>query len=117
MYVTVLNHLPMLHSDGPSDTVELLWAIHQLVHERSPGHFSFLAKGHAPSLARTQREVLEIIPGIGPSLAESLLSRFASLQGVFAAGRGELMAVAGIGPARADRSQEILRSEYRAAQR
>ncbi|NUM78626.1 hypothetical protein HUU40_30060 [candidate division KSB1 bacterium] len=115
--MTVLIPLPILHSDGPTDTVELLRAMNQLVHERGSGHFSLLTKGHAPSLARTHREVLEIIPGLGPALARSLLSRFGSLQGVIAAGHDELMAVAGIGTARAGQVPEILRSEYRAAKR
>lgn len=67
-----------------------------------------LANGHAASLARTQREVLEIIPGLGPALTRSLLNRFGSWQGGIAAG---------IGPARAGRVPEILRSEYRAVKR
>lgn len=114
LYVVIHNHIPIVHAENATETVELLWAIHQMLHERGQVPFSMHAKKRAAAMPRTQRYMLETIPGLGPHLAEGLLEKFGSLQRVFAAQPDELMEVAGVGKGRARKIHEILHAEYNA---
>jgi len=113
LYVTVLNRIPILHSENSAETIELLLAMAQLVHRDQAQEFSLHAKRRSSSPATTQRYILETIPGIGPHLARSLLKQFGSLQAVFSAAPDELMEVSGIGRNKAEKIQALLLRDYR----
>ncbi len=113
LYVSVLNRIPILHSENSADTIELLLAMTQLVHRGKAQEFSLHAKRRTSSPATTQRYILETIPGIGPHLARSLLKQFGSLQAVFSAAPDELMEVAGIGRNKAEKIRALLQRDYR----
>lgn len=113
----IQNRIPIVHAEDTTETVELLWAIHHMLHERGQKPFSLRAKKHAAPLPRTQRYMLEAVPGLGAHLAEGLLKKFGSLQRVFAAQPDELMEVTGVGKGRARKIHEILHAEYNAPAR
>jgi len=113
LYVSVLNRIPILHTENAAETVEVLLAMTELVHRQTTPEFSLHAKRRSPSPAITQRYVLETIPGIGPRLARVLLKQFGSLQAVFNAAPADLMEVPGIGRNKAERIRELLQRDYR----
>jgi ERCC4-type nuclease len=113
LYVTVLNRIPILHSENSAETIELLLAMAQLVHRDKAQEFSLHAKRRSSSPATTQRYILETIPGIGPHLAKALLKQFGNLQAVFSAAPDELMEVAGIGRNKAEKIRALLQHDYR----
>ena len=112
LYLSVLNHIPILHSKNSGDSAELIFAVLQRLQQEPARHFSLYNKKRTASLRRTQRYVLEALPGIGPLLAEELLQRFGSLQALCSASPEELMQVSGIGRARAAKIHEVLHRQY-----
>jgi ERCC4-type nuclease len=113
LYLSVLNHIPIVHSRNAGDTVELIYAILQAVYQAPDRNFTLHPKKRTTSLDLTQRYVLETLPGIGPHLADELLKRFGSLQAICSAQTDELMHISGIGRARAARIHEILHRRYK----
>jgi Fanconi anemia group M protein len=115
LYVSLLNRIPILHTENAADTVEMLFAMTQFIHRESTKEFSLHAKRRSPSLENIQRYVLETIPGIGPHLAHELLKQFGNLQAVFSATPSDLMNVPGIGRNRAEKIRALLQRDYRRA--
>jgi len=113
LYICLQNRMPILQTENSADTIELLFAMTQLVHQEPSRGFSLHPKRRAASPALTQRYILETIPGIGPQLARELLKQFGNLQTVFNATATELMAVPGIGRNKAEKIQTILQRDYR----
>lgn len=113
LYVSLLNRIPILYTENAADSVEMIHAIVQLSYRKISNEFSFYHKRRSPSHHRTQRYVLETIPGIGRRLAHELLIQFGNLQGVFAAGASDLMNVHGVGEMRAKQILALLQEDYR----
>ncbi len=111
-YVSVLNHIPLLHARNAEESVETIYAILQLLQQQPEKIFSLHEKKRSPSPQLTQRYVVETLPGIGSQLADSLLKKFGSVQAVFAASIEELVQVAGVGRGRAEKIREILQRAY-----
>jgi len=65
------------------------------------------------TLADAQLAVLEVLPGIGPVLADKLLREFGTLKNVLSASEAELSLKAGLGRGKAKRIVELLRACYR----
>lgn len=112
LYVSVLHNIPILHVRNAEESVELIYAIFELMQKEPEKIFSLHEKKRSSSPALTQRYVVETLPGIGPQLADALLKQFGSLQAVFDAPQEELMQVAGVGRRRAEKVHEILRRKY-----
>lgn len=113
LYVSLLNRIPILQTANPDETVEMLFAMVQLVHRNATKEFSLHAKRRSPSVGNTQRYILETIPGIGRRLAHELLCQFGSLQAVLTASSDDLMAVPGIGHNRAGKIRALMQRDYR----
>lgn len=116
LYVSLLNRIPIIHTENAADTVEMLFAMAQLVHRDTAQEFSLHAKRRSASPQKTQRYILETIPGIGPHLAKALLQQFGNLQAVFNAAPDDLMEVPGIGRNRAEKIRTLLQRDYRSGQ-
>lgn len=111
-YLTVLNGVAVVPSEGPEDTALLLaimarHAQHGLGYEVSSHR---TRRGSTPDLR--QRYVVEQLPGIGPKTAHALLERFGSLGALFAADEEALRAVPGMGPRRARAVRDLIAAEY-----
>ncbi|MCI0698849.1 helix-hairpin-helix domain-containing protein [candidate division KSB1 bacterium] len=113
LYVALLNRIPIIHTENAADTVETLFAMAQLVHRETAQEFSLHSKRRSLSPQKTQRYILETIPGIGPHLAKALLQQFGNLQAVFNAAPDDLMEVPGIGRSRAEKIRTLLQRDYR----
>ncbi|MDI9617261.1 MAG: DEAD/DEAH box helicase [Methanothrix sp.] len=74
-------------------------------------------KPHGRKTSRTLKEqqeyLVSALPGVGPSVARSLLRHFGSVERIMTATEEELMAVEKVGPKTAARIREIVGGEYR----
>ncbi|MCQ8902679.1 MAG: DEAD/DEAH box helicase [Methanothrix sp.] len=74
-------------------------------------------KPHGRKTSRTLKEqqeyLVSALPGVGPSVARSLLRHFGSVERVMTATEEELMAVEKVGPKTAARIREIVAGEYK----
>ncbi len=64
-------------------------------------------------LDRLQVSIVSGLPGVGPKLAEQLLTRFGSIRSVFEASATEMAVGAGIGSARALALRKLLDAQYK----
>ena len=113
LYLSVLNHIPILHSRNADDSATLIHVILQMIYQEPDRNFTLHSKKRTASLDLTQRYVMETLPGIGPHLADELLKRFGSLQAICAAQAEDLMQIPGVGRTRADKIHEILHRKYK----
>lgn len=100
--VTLFLGIPLLRSSGPEESARLmLYAARQypsLARSNPPRLF----KGKRPQGKRkTQLQILQALPGIGPQSARHLLDAFGSVEAVFYADEADLQTVSGVGEARA----------------
>ncbi|HOK58817.1 MAG TPA: DEAD/DEAH box helicase [Methanothrix sp.] len=74
-------------------------------------------KPHGRKTSRTLKEqqeyLVSALPGVGPSVARSLLRHFGSVERIMTASEDELMSVEKVGPKTAARIREIVAGEYR----
>ncbi len=113
LYLSVLHHLPVLHTRNAGETADLIFAMVQMLYQQPDRQFTFHAKKRATSPRLAQRYVLETLPGIGPQLADTLLQQFGSVHAICSAPPEELMQVAGIGRSRAGKIYDILHRKYK----
>ena len=100
--LTLFLGIPLLRSADADESARLmLYAARQFDHiaRQMPPR---LFKGKRPKGKRkTQLQILQSLPGIGPSVAHNLLEQFGSVEAVLAADEQALLGVAGIGTGRA----------------
>jgi ERCC4-type nuclease len=100
--LTLFLGIPLLRSADAEESARLmLYAARQFDHiaRQVPPR---LFKGKRPKGKRkTQLQILQSLPGIGPSAAHNLLEQFGSIEAVLAADEQALLCVAGIGAGRA----------------
>ena len=105
--VTLVFGLPVLRSDTPEETADLiLYAANQLRRRevRPPRRRGFKVTGNR----RRQILLLQAVPEIGPKKAEILIDTFGSPARVASATIEELESVEGIGPHSARRIRQVL---------
>lgn len=100
--LTLFLGIPLLRSTGPDETARLMvYAARQ---------FSSIAQGAPPRLFKGKRprgkhksqlQILQAVPAIGPDSAHRLLQHFGSVEAIFSAAIEDLLGVPGIGPGRA----------------
>jgi len=96
-FINVLNRMPVVFTSDAEESADIIFmATNQM-------QFGLGYEVHAEDqrkrkrdLKQYQSEVLESIPGIGPTLAKELIKKFGSLQGVFAATTEELADIPGV---------------------
>ena len=97
-------------TDAP-DTAALLLLMARHAQFGVP-EISVAAKRRADSPADEQRRVVEMLPGVGFTLARRLLQRFGSLARIVDAAPGELAEVRGLSADKAARIAEVFGREY-----
>jgi Fanconi anemia group M protein len=111
-HLVVVRRLPVLPSPGPEGTAELLVAIARQVQGEGGERPRAPAKRRAASLATRQEAIAASLPGVGPVLAQRLLSRAGSLARLASADRPLLREVPGIGPRRAEALAALFSAPY-----
>jgi ERCC4-type nuclease len=101
----------VLRTSDPEDTAELLTMMARHAQFGVP-EISLAAKRKADSPADEQRRVIEMLPGVGFSLARRLLQRFGSIRRILAASPEDLAQVRGLSVQRAEVVLEVIHREY-----
>jgi Fanconi anemia group M protein len=93
-------------------TAELVFFIakHEQLAEKKPMRVTGARKGL--TLAQNQKAIIEMLPMIGPKIADSLLEHFGSVWGVFNASEEELLKVEGLGAKRARVIRNTIDGKY-----
>lgn len=95
-FIEVLNRMPVVFTSDPEESADIIFmATNQmqfgLGYEVHPED----QRKRKRDLKLYQTEVLESIPGVGPTLAKELIKKFGTLAGVFAATAEQLAEVPG----------------------
>ena len=101
----------VLRTNDPEDSAELILMMARHSQFGVP-EISLAAKRKADSPADEQRRVVEMLPGVGFTLARRLLQRFGSIQRILRASPAKLAEVRGLSVQGAERVLEVVRREY-----
>jgi DNA excision repair protein ERCC-4 len=106
--IAVMWRLPIVHSADSEQSLRMLRFIADQV--RGPQERVLRRFDRKPKrLASRRLFLLQGLPGVGPALANRLLGRFGSVEGVCTADAAELAEVRGIGAKKAARIRELVR--------
>jgi ERCC4-type nuclease len=100
--VSLILGIPVLRSKDPSETAKLIVYIARQIESMAMGGIH--RHGYRPKNKRKrQLFILQGLPGVGPEMANRLLEKFSSIEGVVSASCNELQIVDGIGKRVADK--------------
>ncbi|RLI28228.1 hypothetical protein DRO53_02095 [Candidatus Bathyarchaeota archaeon] len=105
----------LFYSSGEEQSAEIIYLIARHASSR-PKHYGPVVKHRRKleSLREAQLAVVSSLPGVGPKLAERLLKTFKTVRRVFEASVGELSAVEGLTPAKAEAIFRLLNTPFQA---
>ena len=104
--------IPIIHTKNFRDTASLLAVIAKRL-EKPGKNLSLLSKRKPLTLKEQQEYIVQSLPGIGQTLAKSLLKKFKSVSGIVSANNEKLQQVDKLGPKKASKIKEILTKKYR----
>ena len=110
--IAIDYQIPILYTRNYRDTAAYLALIAKRL-EKPKRHISLVSKRKPLTLKEQQEYLIEGLPGIGPSLAKSLLSKFKSVKNVINAKEDKLKKVEKIGDKKSKVIREVLDSEYK----
>jgi len=103
--------VPIIYTKSPKDTASLLSVIAKRL-EKPTRHYSLLAKRKTPTQKDQQEYLIESLPGVGATLAKSLLKHFKTPKNILNAKESELKKVGKIGEKKSDKIIDIINNEY-----
>ncbi len=103
--------IPVIYTKTAKDTASLLAVIAKRL-EKPSKHYSLLLKRKAPTLKEQQEHLVEGLPGVGPTLAQSLLKEFKTVKNIFTADEKKLMKINKMGEKKADKIIDAINHEY-----
>ena len=109
--IAIDMQIPILYTRNYRDTASLLIVIAKRL-EKPRRSISFLKKRKPLSIKEQQEYLIETLPGIGPSLAKSMLTKFKTVKKIMNAKEHHLTKVEKIGPKKAKKIREVLEHEY-----
>ncbi|MCX8184658.1 MAG: ERCC4 domain-containing protein [Sulfolobales archaeon] len=114
-YSSVISRVPIILTDSPRHTAEIL-KYFSLKLQEAPKALSSVSrlrnKPRDVSIAEWQIYVLSALPGVGVKTAEKLLKRFGSVKNVFNASIPELISVEGISEDKASLIFRVINELY-----
>lgn len=100
--VTLFLGIPLLRSSGPEESARLMLYAARQYQSLARANPLRLFEGKRPQGKRkTQLQILQALPGIGPHSAQHLLEAFGNVEAVFCADEADLQTVSGVGETRA----------------
>lgn len=114
-YSSVVSRVPVVYTDGPRHTAEVLkYLATKLSESRGVPSAASIPRGKPRSaeVGEWQLYVVSALPGVGPKTAERLLRRFGSVRRVFEASPAELASVEGVSEERAGFIYRVLNEPY-----
>jgi DNA excision repair protein ERCC-4 len=106
--LAVMWRLPVLHSSGPEDSLQILRSLANQAGRSTPNVLRRYDR-KPKRLASRRLYMLQGLPGVGPALAQRLLLHLGSVERVVTADEATLMQVRGLGIKKASRIRELVR--------
>ncbi|MBL7147812.1 MAG: hypothetical protein ISS82_03230 [Nanoarchaeota archaeon] len=109
--IAIDYQIPILHTKNPRDTSSLLVIIAKRLEK--PRRSISLLKKRKPLILKEQQEyIIESLPGIGPTLAKSLLKNFKSVKKIINASEKRLKKVEKIGDKKSKEIKKVVEEIY-----
>lgn len=105
--LAVMWRLPLIRARTPEDSLRLFRFIAQQVGREDRGALKRYDR-KPKRLASRRLHVLQGLPGIGPALAQRILTQFGSVERAMTADAGALMQIDGVGTGKAARIRELV---------
>ena len=103
--------IPILHTRNLNDTAALLISIYKRL-ERPKKVLGLINKRKPLTLKEQQEFLIESLPGVGPVLSKSLLTKFKSVKKVINAKESQLQKIDKIGPKKAKGIKKVIEENY-----
>jgi Fanconi anemia group M protein len=103
--------IPIIFTKNKRDTASLIKIITTRL-ERPIKNISLLSKRKPLTTKEQQEYVISGLPGIGPTLAKSLLKKFKSVEKIINAKKEDLILVDKIGKKKAEDIKKLLKANY-----
>lgn len=110
--IAIDYQIPIIYTKNYRDTASLLEVMANRLKEPKR-HIGLLRKRKPLTLKEQQELLVESLPGIGPTLAKSLLLEFKTVKRLVNAKEHRLRKVKKIGPKKAKNIREVLDGEYK----
>ncbi len=105
-------NVPIIYTKNFKDTAALIYTIARREQENKDREFPLRLERKPLTTKEQQEYIVESLPGVGPSLAKSLLAEFGSISNVFSANKEDLKKVNNLGPKKADDIRSIIDGSY-----
>jgi Fanconi anemia group M protein len=109
--VAIDYKIPILHTRNYRDTASLIEVIAKRI-EKTKRPISLLKKKKPLTTKEQQEYIVESLPGVGPTLAKSLLKKFKTVKKIVNATQEKLEKVDKIGPKKAEKIKRVLEEIY-----
>ena len=109
--IAIDYQIPIIYTRGYRDTAALVHTISKRL-EKSRKPISLLKQRKPLTLKEKQELIIETFPGIGPSLAKSLLKEFKTVKKIINASEKNLQKVEKLGPKKASEIKKVIEEEY-----
>ena len=103
--------IPVIYTKSVKDTAAVLAVIAKRL-EKPSRHYSLIPKRKAATLKERQEYIVEALPGVGPTLARSLLKTFGSIKNIFTAREETLRKMERMGEKKAEKIIDTIHHEY-----
>ncbi len=103
--------IPIIFTKNKRDTASLIKIITTRL-ERPIKNISLLTKKKPLTTKEQQEYIISSLPGVGSTLAKSLLKKFKSVEKIINAKREDLMLIDKIGKKKAETIKELLKANY-----
>jgi len=105
-------NIPIINTESPHDTAEILVAIAKREQLNDESEFSLRTERKPLTMSEQQEYIVESLPSVGPHLAKALLLKFGSVKNVFDASIEQLKDVEGIGEKKAAEIKRVIEEKY-----
>lgn len=103
--------IPVIYTKTTKDTASLLAVMAKRM-EKPSRHYSLIPKRKAPTIKEQQEYIIETLPGVGSTLAKSLLKHFGSVRSIIEARELELRKIPKMGEKKAEKIIDVVNDEY-----
>ena len=109
--IAIDYQIPIIFTKNIRDTASLIGIIAKRL-ERPIKNISLISKRKPLTLREQQEFIVSSLPGVGPTIAKSLLKKFGSIHDIINAKKEDLMDVDKIGKKKAEDIKTLLESQY-----
>ena len=110
--IAVAYNIPIIYTKNDIDTAAFLRILAKQEQDTQEKDFGVRFDKKPLTTKEQQEFIIESLPGIGPSLAKSLLSNFKTVQKIINANEEELQNIEKLGPKKAKEISKIINEIY-----